>query len=41
MTQAEFEAMIKEAEKGPFKKLGDFESFKKGVLSEWKKKYGK
>lgn len=41
ITQEEFEIMIKEAEKGPFKEHTDFETFKKDILTLWKKKYGK
>jgi Txe/YoeB family toxin of Txe-Axe toxin-antitoxin module len=37
LSQVEFIALIKEAEKGPFKPLGTFEEFKKDVLSTWKK----
>lgn len=41
MSQEEFVALIKEAEKGPFKPLGTFEEFKNDVLTAWEKKYGK
>jgi len=41
MSQAEFEAMIKEAEEGPFTKFTSIEDFKKDVLEGWKRKYGK
>ncbi len=38
MNQSEFEALIKEAEKGPFKSL---DNLKADTLAVWKKKYGK
>jgi Txe/YoeB family toxin of Txe-Axe toxin-antitoxin module len=41
ISQEEFVALIKEAEKGPFYELGSFEDFKKRILGKWKKKYGK
>lgn len=41
MAQEEFAALIKQAEKGPFKPLGSFDEFKSDVLSTWKKMYGK
>jgi len=41
MSQEEFVALIKEAEKGPFKSLGSFDEFKTRIVSKWKKKYGK
>ena len=36
MPQSEFEALIKEAEKGPFKSLDDL---KADIFALWKKKY--
>ena len=41
MSQGEFEALIKEAEKGPFKPLDSFDEFRKDIVSTWEKKYGK
>ncbi len=41
LSQQEFESLIKEAEKGPFKPLGSFDEFKIDILSAWRKKYGK
>ena len=38
MTQSEFEALIKEAEKGPFKSI---DNLKEDVIALWQKKYGK
>ena len=41
ITKKEFRALIKEAEKGPFKEMTDFDTFKKDIMTVWKKKYGK
>lgn len=41
MSQEEFELLIKDAEKGPFKPLGSFEEFKNDILAAWKRKYEK
>ena len=38
MLQEEFVALIKEAEKGPFKSM---DNFTEDILALWKKKYGK
>jgi hypothetical protein len=38
MLQEEFVALIKEAEKSPFKSM---DNFTEDILSLWKKKYGK
>ncbi len=38
MSQEEFFALIKDAEKGPFKTL---DNFVEDIKAQWKKKYGK
>ncbi len=38
LTKAEFKKLVKEAEKGTFKKLGTFDEFKKDILAISKNK---
>ncbi len=38
MSQVEFESLIKEAEKGPFKSM---DNFTEDIIALWKKKYAK
>ena len=41
MSQAEFDAMIKAAEDGPFIKVSSPDDLKNDVLAVWRKKYAK